>query len=178
MKSEIRRYFKNFKKRLSQETKKTYDQSIYENIIRSDLYKNAQTIFVYLSMNDEIDTRKFINKALEDGKKIYVPKIRKKMIMDAVLLESLNDIILRDFSIETTKNEEVLESPNLSLVPGLCFDDNKYRIGFGGGYYDYYIANHKSTYIGLFYSQCKIDEIPVESFDQRLDYIVTEKELF
>lgn len=178
MKAEIRRYFKNFKRRIPQEKKRAYDESIYQNIINSDLYKNAQTIFVYLSMNDEIDTRKFIKKALEDGKKIYVPKIRKKMIMDAVLLSSINDIVLGDFYIETTKNEEVLDSPDLSLVPGLCFDDNKYRIGFGGGYYDYYIANHKSTYLGLFYSQCRIDEIPIESFDQKLDYIVTENNIF
>lgn len=178
MKSELRRFFKNFKTRLPQEIKKSYDEAIYENIIKSDLYKNSETIFIYLSRSNEIDTRKIIKKALEDGKKIYVPKIRKKMIMDAVILNSMNDIVLGDFAIETSKNDEILESPDLSLVPGLCFDDNKYRIGFGGGYYDYYIANHNSTYLGLFYSQCKVDEIPTESFDQKLDYIVTEQQLF
>lgn len=178
MKSEIRRYFINFKKRLPQETKEAYDKAIYENIVGSDLYKNAESIFVYLSMADEIDTRRIIKKALSDGKKVYVPKIRKKMIMDAVLLKSMEDLIVGDFDIETSSQEEITDSTDLSLVPGLCYDENKYRIGFGGGYYDKYIADHSSTYLGLFYSQCRIDQVPRKSHDQKLDYIVTEKGIF
>lgn len=177
MKKEIRRFFKNYKERLDPDDKKIYDQKIYDRLINSSYYKEAKTIFIYLSRKNEIDSRKIIKKALDDNKKVYVPKIRKKMIMDAVIINSLDDIVEGKFSIETSKNDEVLESPDLTIVPGLCFDNNKYRIGYGGGYYDYYIKNHKSLYIGLFYSACKIEEIPIKDYDQKLDYIITEDEI-
>lgn len=178
MKNEIRRFFKNFRRRIPDEIKKEYDQKIFENIINSEIYKNSKSIFVYLSQKEEINTKKIIKKALEDKKLIYVPKIRKKLIMDAVIINSMDDIIIGDFGIETSKNEITTPNPDLSIVPGLCFDNKKYRIGYGGGYYDYYIKNHKSIYLGLFYSQLRIDEIPIEEFDQKLDYILTEDELF
>lgn len=178
MKKEIRRYFLNFKNRLDKETKNSYDQKILANILDSDLYKNAQSIFVYLSRDFEIDTRAFIERALADGKTLCVPKIKRKMVMDAVVLEKIEDLVMGDFDIETTKGNKVIEAPDLTLVPGLCFDDNKHRVGFGGGYYDYYLANHDSTYLGLFYSQSKMDKIPDEDHDQKLDYIVTENGIF
>lgn len=178
MKKEIRRYFLNFKKRLPIDKKNAYDKAIYENIINSDLYKNANSIFVYLSRDYEIDTKSLIEKALEDGKIVCVPKIRKKMLMEAAILEKMDDLVLGDFDIETTKQDKILESPDLTLVPGLCFDDNKHRVGFGGGYYDNYLSNHDSTYLGMFYSESKIDKIPNEDHDQKLDYIVTEKGIF
>ena len=178
MKKEIRRYFLNFKHRLPEETRQAYDKKILENILESDLYKDANSIFVYLSRGFEIDTRFFIDQALKDGKTVCVPKIKRKMVMDAVVLETIDDLVMGDFDIETTKKDQVIESPDLTLVPGLCFDDNKHRIGFGGGYYDNYLANHDSTYLGMFYSQSKIDKIPDEDHDQALDYIVTENGIF
>ena len=174
MKKEIRRYFLNFKRRLDKNIKEEYDKKIYENIINSDLYKNASSIFVYLSMDNEIDTRALIKKSFKDGKKVYVPKIRKKMIMDAVQIENMDKIVKGTYNIDTASGNKVNESPDLTLVPGLCFDDNKHRVGFGGAYYDNYIANHDSVYMGLFYSQLKMDKIPIEDHDQALDYIVTE----
>lgn len=177
MKKEIRRYFLNYKRRLPKKEKEEMDRKICDNILESDLYKKSKSIFVYLSMPDEIDTREFIKKALNDGKEIYVPKITGKRDMKPVLLESLDDLIVGEYDIETSKSDQTIESTDLSLVPGLAFDQEKYRIGFGGGYYDKYMKDHNSTYLGMFYEDSYMDKIPRDSHDMPLDFIVTEKEI-
>ena len=67
------------------------------------------------------------------------------------------------------------------IVPGLAFDKQNYRLGYGGGYYDRYIEKiekvKKVVKIGLAFSFQKITSIPINQYDKRLDFIVTEKEI-
>jgi 5-formyltetrahydrofolate cyclo-ligase len=178
LKKELRRFFINLRKGIDKEEKARMDKEIYEKIIGSKLYKEADSIFTFISMEDEVDTRRLIDKALEDNKKVYVPKIIKKRIMGAALLESKDDLVLGKFDILTSKNDQMAESPDLTIVPGLCFDREKYRLGYGGSYYDTFIKNHKSTYLGVFYSLCETDKVTRFDYDQKVDYIVTDKEFF
>lgn len=178
MKNEYRRYFINLRKNIPQDTKTMWDKMIFEKLIATSFYKNAASIFIYLSTKDEVSTKKIIKKALEDRKRVYVPKIIEKNIMKACLINNQNDLIDGKFSIKTSKLNDFLENPDLSLVPGLSFDLKKNRLGYGGGYYDYFLANNKSTYIGLFYSCQKANKLDTNSFDKKLTYILTEKDLF
>ena len=71
--------------------------------------------------------------------------------------------------------------PNVLLVPLVAFDKHKYRIGYGGGYYDRYIEkvkkNKKLLTIGFAFSFQQIKRVPKNKFDKKLDYIITEKKL-
>jgi len=73
--------------------------------------------------------------------------------------------------------------PELFFVPCLGFDHKGYRIGYGGGYYDKtfaYLKNNNMTFIsvGFAFEEQKITEVPIDKFDYRLDYILTEKQLY
>lgn len=178
MKNELRRYFINNRKKISQDNKKNWDEKIKEKIIESDFYKNSKSIFIYYSTDDEIDTKEIIKKAFLDKKEVYIPKITGKHKMIPVLLNSFDDLSDGKYKIKTSRLEKTKENIDLTIVPGLSFDENKYRLGYGGGFYDYYIKNHKSFYIGLFYQINKSYKLNFDHFDQKLDLIITDKKIF
>lgn len=177
MKNEMRRFFLNLRREMGEERIEEYSEKIYQNLIKTDLYKNANTIFVYVSMDKEINTEKIIRKSLEDGKEIYVPFIEGKE-MKAKRLEKYEDLVEGKFKIKTTRSDISIENPDLSLVPGLTFDKSKNRIGYGGGYYDKFLENSKTTSLGLLATPFESIEIPTEEYDIALNYILTEEGLF
>ena len=98
--------------------------------------------------------------------------------MIPVLLNSFDDLVDGSYKIKTSKQDKTNEKIDLTVVPGLSFDENKYRLGYGGGFYDYYIKNHKSFYIGLFYQINKSYKLNFDDFDQKLDLIITDKNTY
>lgn len=176
MKNEYRRFFKNLRREMSEEKIKAASAAIYEKLIASDFYKEASTIFTYLSIDKEVDTRKIIAKALADKKKVYIPHIDGDS-MKAVRLNGLDDIIEGKYGIPTTRSDETITNPDLSLVPGLSFDRNKTRLGYGGGYYDKFLDTNKTLKIGLFLSEFETTNLPKEPWDVAFDYIITDKEI-
>ncbi|OFO42156.1 5-formyltetrahydrofolate cyclo-ligase [Anaerococcus sp. HMSC075B03] len=178
MKKDLRRYFINNRKKIPKNDKKNWDEKIKNKLISSDYYKNAKSIFIYYSTEDEIDTKKIIEQAFLDKKEVYIPKITEKNQMKASLLRSFDDLIDGKYKIKTSKLETTKEKIDLTIVPGLSFDKNKFRLGYGGGFYDYYIKNHKSFYVGLFYQINKSYKLNFDNFDQKLDLIITDKKIY
>ena len=178
MKKELRRYFINNRTKISPDDKKIWDKKIKENFLESDFYKNAKSIFIYYSTDYEIDTKKIIKEAFLDKKEVYIPKIIGKHQMIPVLLKSFDDLVDGKYKIKTSKLENTKENIDLTIVPGLSFDQNKYRLGYGGGFYDSYIKNHKSFYVGLFYQINKSYKLNFNDFDQKLDLIITDKNMY
>ncbi|WP_051145855.1 5-formyltetrahydrofolate cyclo-ligase [Anaerococcus senegalensis] len=178
MKKELRRYFINNRTKISPDDKKIWDKKIKENFLESDFYKNSKSIFIYYSTDDEIDTKKIIKEAFLDKKEVYIPKITGKHKMIPVLLKSFDDLVYGEYKIKTSKLKNTKENIDLTIVPGLSFDKNKYRLGYGGGFYDYYIKNHKSFYVGLFYQINKSYKLNFDDFDQKLDLIITDKKIY
>lgn len=177
MKSEFRRFFLNLRREMDKYTIKEKSNQIINNLLKSDLYKNASSIFVYVSKNKEVDTRDFIEKALADGKKIYVPKIKSREII-AVKLNDISELEAGRFDIPTSMSEDSITNPDLTICPGLSFDDDKNRLGFGGGYYDRFLAKNQGIKIGLMISEFASSKIPTDSWDIKMDYVITEYEIF
>lgn len=174
-KSEFRRYFFTNRKQIPREIRDERDGKILASLLDSPLYKGSQTIFTYLSVDEEIDTRGLIRRGLADGKKIYIPKILGRLEMVPVRIRAKEDLVPGKAGIPTSKLDESIEEPDLILVPGFCFDKDFYRIGYGGGYYDYYLAKTSSPSLGLFYTTSQIEEIPRDDFDIPLKNILTEE---
>lgn len=177
MKSEFRRFFINLRREMDEYTIREKSNQIINNLLKSNLYKNASSIFVYVSKNKEVDTRDFIEKALADGKKIYVPKIKSREII-AVKLNDISELEVGRFDIPTSMSEDSITNPDLTICPGLSFDDDKNRLGFGGGYYDRFLAKNQGTKIGLMISEFASSKIPIDSWDIKMDYVITEDEIF
>lgn len=179
-KRSLRKMFRDIRYRMDYDHKNMVDYNIYTKFLNSELFYEAKSIFIYVSVADEVDTYEIIKKALEFGKEVYVPYINdpENFQMQAAKIYSLDDLGIGEFNIPTAKNIEIIENPDLTIVPGLGFDRNKNRIGYGGGYYDRYLSKNQTTSVGFFASDFEIDEIETNEYDYKLDYIITEKEIF
>jgi len=155
---------------------------LQEQLYQTDLWKNAETIGVYLSVGKEWDTRDIVERALAQGKNIVVPKTipdSKELVF--YQLEDASQTVAGHFGLEepdvdktTPVNKNEID---LLIVPGLVFTRNGYRIGFGGGYYDRFLANFIHPTASLVHTNQLIDTFPIESFDIPVNYLITEKGL-
>ena len=180
-KKELRRDARDKRYQMDQAYKDMVDYSIYSKFLNSDLFKDANSIFIYASVADEIDTREIIKSAIDLGKEVYIPAItdQDNRIMRPVRIYSDDDYVDGAFDIPTSRHSYYIDNPDLTVVPGLAFDRDKHRVGYGGGYYDRFLNTNQTTSVGLFASIFETEEtIPTNEYDRRLDYIITEKEIF
>lgn len=161
------------------EIKKEYDYLIFKQIINSELYKNSKKIFTYISFGSEVDTKNFIKYALENNKEIYVPKtdkVNKEMV--AVKINSLNNMSVDKWGVLEPKDvdkNDIGKNFDLIIMPGVAFDKEGNRIGYGGGYYDKYIAQleHIENTLALSYDFQIVKNIKSELHDIKVNFIIT-----
>ena len=154
---------------------------IVDNIIESDLYKNAHTVFTFIPMDHEIDIRPIITDALNRGKTVSGPKCFKDRHMQARKIKSFDDVVPGPMKIPEPKDSCPIiskEKIDLVLVPCLAANKEGYRLGYGAGYYDRYLKDYIGSTILLCREEQLIKHLPVESHDIKTDYYVTEKGLF
>lgn len=115
-------------------------------------WKKAQTIATTVSGGIEVSTEPIIKAAMAAGKKVYLPKTMPKRQMAFLPFNGADSLVKSDYGLmEPEYNEDLVnQEPDLVLVPGLAFAvDSNYRVGFGGGYYDRFLANYQGKTIAL-----------------------------
>lgn len=168
---------------LSTATRQEGSLSICKHITSTSLYRNAEHIMAYLAIGGEVSLDAFINYALADGKKIYVPVCTdKKGHMVAVRLLDLSEVVKGTLGIRIPKSDSQVITPeelDCVLVPGVTFDKGGRRLGMGGGYYDRFLTNvMRDKRVGIAWSQqISIDILPVDEYDQLMGSLITEKEI-
>jgi 5-formyltetrahydrofolate cyclo-ligase len=135
-------------------------------------------LFSNLRRIAEINIFPLIEQLLENKMTVVTPKTLPKRQLKHLVLKSLNELEKGVFGTKYPAGDEVFEGEyDLIIVPGLSFDNNNYRLGYGGGYYDNFMVNHtKAKKIGIFYPFQEMEEIPLESHDVRLDEILVNKD--
>lgn len=179
-KRELRAYYKKLRAECPQNIKQNLDKELTQKFLSLDEYKNCDTLFAFVSMPIECDTSMIIDNALLDNKHVALPKCKNKSgIMDFYFINSKDDLKKGMYSIfepDSDKCKLVTDfSHGLCLVPGLCFDFQGYRLGFGKGYYDRFLNDFGGTSIGICYSRYVEKSLPHGIFDKYTDILVTEK---
>lgn len=135
----------------------------------------------YYPVNYEIDCLEILENLEKQKFKICLPKIKKNNLMNFYEYSFKDPLAINKYGIPETKNKNII-TPDVLLVPLLGFDKKKFRLGYGGGYYDRYIdkfQNKKKIFtIGLAYFFQRVDKLPVENFDKSLNYIITNKKIY
>ena len=160
-------------------------KEIVDTFLSLDEVKKASTIMLYLDFNNEVRTDCLVNTLINLGKKVLIPitvKTDKSLIPSEI--KDLNlELKIGTFGIREPKEEYIrvnsIDSIDILIVPAVAFDINKYRLGYGGGFYDRFIEKLRSDTltIGLAFEFQVFDFIPKESHDAQLDYIITEKRI-
>lgn len=179
-KLELRNKHKRLRQNCPEKAKTELDRKITASFLSLDEYKNCTTLFAYYSTSIEVDTKKIIKTALSDGKRVALPKCDNDHgDMSFFYINSCDELIKGYFSL--LEPDEIIckavedFSQGLCIVPGLCYDYEGYRIGFGKGYYDRFLNPFKGTTAGLCYSRNIEKTIPKNEFDKNVDILITEK---
>lgn len=176
-KKEAREFITEKKNNLSKEEVALYSKMIADRLVTSDYWNNAQVIYLYMSYNQEVVTYGLIEAALVSGKTIAIPKIYNKTNMEFCFIKDFDDICEGYCNIpEPISNNISNEKEVLIIMPGLAFDENKNRIGYGGGFYDKYLANHSDVNflkVALCFDFQLLDNIETEEHDAKVDVIIT-----
>ncbi len=153
---------------------------IINQIISSSIYQKSKTIALYKSLLTEVNLDELINYALNNHKIICLPKVENKDII--FYKYTLNDKLIKSsFGIlepSSNKNNIIYkDNIDLIIIPGLCFDYHKNRLGFGKGFYDSYLKDYKGYIIGVcFYDTLlKDDYLPTNKLDIKVSEIITEE---
>ena len=176
-KPEIRKKILSIRKK---DTSKKFEVNF--KLILKILKKNKSSKKIvggYYPYNYEFNAIKVLEKFEKLGYQISLPKVKKNFQMDFFHWSVKEPLLINKYGIpEPTSKKKV--NPNILLVPLVAYDNNLNRIGYGGGFYDRYLKRTKKNKniitIGLAYSFQKVKKIPINKYDIRLDYIITEKE--
>ncbi len=158
------------------------DSAIFKNLISLPEFISASRVFTYISTEREPDTRALIEYCGKLGKDIALPcDCGKDGTMSFALLDcTIEELSTGAYSIpEPPKTAKRLEpsTDDVIIVPALCFDEEGYRIGHGGGYYDRYLSAHEVFSVGLCREALLVGSVPRDGYDRRTDIIITEKRI-
>ena len=150
---------------------------IENKLFKLEAYKESRRVMFYVSFNSEVYTHQMVKSALKN-KTVIIPKVAHHELEPSIIIDFDNLLPSGRFGIlepiETLKIAE--KNIDLVLVPGVVFDREGHRIGYGHGYYDKFLKKvPKSKKIGLAFDFQVIDKIPIETHDVPVDLVVTDE---
>lgn len=184
-KAEIRKKLIDIRSALSGKEVDEHSRIICQKLKTIPQYRQAETIFCYINTKNEVKTRDFIEREIKEGKSIYLPSSdRNSSKLEFYRVFDLDkDLQTGNYGIfePVRKRERRIseKEAELVIVPGVAFDMNLNRIGYGKGYYDIFLSDvsENAFKVGFAYDFQIIDNIPVEKKDIRMDMIITEKRI-
>lgn len=140
-------------------------------------YQKAKVIYAYMDCKHEVETRDLIRAAWSEGKRVAVPKVIGEEMKFFYITSFEKDLEDGYFGIKEPREENPAEEENaLLLMPGVAFDEQCHRIGYGGGFYDRYLEAHPGLVTVALAFEFQIrNEVPYETFDIQPSKIVTEE---
>ena len=157
-------------------------RKITASVLSSPLYRQAASLFVYVSTDREPDTRVIIEDAWKAGKMVYVPKCYGQGRMDAVRVFGWDDLIPGAYGIQepiaAPMNASFPTAIDLAIVPCVCASRNGQRLGHGAGYYDRFLCAHPMPCLCLCFHSLLMDDLPTDHLDVRMGAVVTEEGWF
>lgn len=178
-KSSIRETVRKRRDSMTAADVETKSKEIAEKLMALEEYRKAKAVMFYAAKGNEVQTREMIKAAIKEGKKVLLPvtNMEKKEIEAAVIEHYDRDLKKGAYGIMEPKeksdvNEKLIDAV---VLPGVAFDRQGHRLGYGLGYYDKLLRRlTNAAKIGLAYDFQIVDKLPRESHDERMGLIVTE----
>lgn len=179
MKTSLRKQAVQARDGLSQAERKAKSREIGNRLFRLPELAASSTIMFFASFRSEVETVPMIRRALAEGKRIVLPKVKGK---DLALFE------VRDFDRDVTPGAwgilepretepAALDAVDLMIMPGLAFDERGNRLGYGAGFYDKLLVSFTKTTVALAFEAQIVPEVPAAKHDVPVKKIVTEKRI-
>ncbi len=185
LKKTLRKQYTKIRDNIPLDVKRVKSRIVFEKLKELSEYKSADNILVFVSTKSEIDTTEYIEQILfQKEKNIYVPKVDvSTKTMDFYKIESFDDLAESYMGIlEPVSGEKYVPNSkhkDLCLIPGLCFDESGYRLGYGGGFYDKYLCDCDITKVMIAFSEQK-STVPlnIDELDVKMNYCITDERIY
>lgn len=184
LKKDIRKEYQERRNNLSAEYRAKSSRSIEKKFLKTDYYINSENILIYFPFRSEVNTTRIIKKALEDRKKIILPRVYNNKLKlffvtnPSEQLEKGSYNIMEPITVlcRPAKTSDI----DVAIVPGISFDRDLNRLGYGGGYYDRLFKNipERVKKIALCFDVQVSEKIPVSRHDIRVDMLITESKIY
>lgn len=178
-KREIRKNTLHILDKMSPSLYEQRSHQLMESLMQTEYWKQATVIALTVSRFPEVSTKKLIEHALSQQKKVALPRTdMTNKTMNFYYIESLQHLEKRSFGLfEPFEDENRLIEPidfDLVVVPGVAFTVNGKRLGLGGGFYDRYLPKTSAITAALCFSEQVVNDLPIEKHDRVMDYVITE----
>ncbi|MCD7755134.1 MAG: 5-formyltetrahydrofolate cyclo-ligase [Firmicutes bacterium] len=173
-KQALRSYIRERKRAMTPAEIDSASARLASRFLATRAYRDARTIYGYLSYNQEVRTAPILRQALSDGKQVAVPKVSGDR-MRFICLPDLTQVERGYAGIpEPIADGPVADDPTaLVLMPGLAFDPQGHRIGYGGGFYDRFLAEEPGhPTVALCYTFQVLPRLETEAFDIPVDLVI------
>jgi 5-formyltetrahydrofolate cyclo-ligase len=173
-KQELRAWVRQKKRAMTVEEIEARSAALAEKFCETDFYRNAKTIYGYLPYNQEVRTVPMLERALADGKTVAVPKCYGEE-MRFIRMDDLTKVEKGYAGIpEPIEDGPVADDETaLVLMPGLAFDPQGHRVGYGGGFYDKFLAKEPGhPTVALCYEFQVFDALEVDDYDIPVDLVI------
>ncbi len=186
-KAQIRKNIFKYRALLSEKEVLDNSKLIFDKIIDTDWYKNAQTVFLYASYNNEADTTRIIEHSLSVGKRVCCPRVNKEnealCEMSFYEIKDMSELTAGYKGIpepkETLKKVNEIPEKSIIIIPMVAFDEKLSRVGYGKGFYDRYLNTHKfDKIVGVAFEGQKVECVECSEFDMKPEMIYTEKMVY
>jgi len=178
----IREQYKAARANISLSSRRSFDADILTRVKTLPRFIPAGLILCYVSVDTETGTIELINHALAAGKKVAVPRcVPGAPELHFYLINSLDELRTGSFGVPEPNPDTAVRvtdfAGSICFVPGLCFDRRGYRLGYGKGYYDRFLADYEGLKIGLCYEQCLCESLPNGYYDRKVNMLVTQSRI-
>lgn len=174
----LRKHYADMRKKMTEEYKRLLDTEAASRFLISDEYIFAKQILIYAANPYEVETRGIIRAALLAGKKVALPVCEGEGIMSFYYINSLEELTKGKYSIDEPPCEAERKVTDFSgavcLVPGLSFDPDGNRLGYGKGYYDRFLRDFNGKTVGVCYASFVKWNIPSDKYDVPVQYLLTD----
>ena len=176
-KKEARTLIKERRMNLSKEYIDVASDKIFEKLLQNEYLKNAKTVMSYMDFKNEVKTDRINTFIKNSGKILVLPKVIDKERMIAI--EDKNQYIVSPFGNKEPDGEEYIGNIDVIITPGVAFDRDKNRVGFGRGYYDrFFIKYPNAKKIAIAFEEQIIDEgIETDKYDKKVEVLITENNI-
>jgi len=185
MKTQLRQTYKEIRKNFPVSLVENKSKTIVRNLLQCNFFQKSQNIMCYLSFQNEVITDSVFIEAWAQNKTTAIP-ITHPTTKEITLSQFSNFATLELSSLkirELPPNKRVDFQPqklDLCIIPGIAFDRNGNRLGFGQGYYDRFLPKLSPNCLKIalaFSEQLSTTPLPTDTFDIPMDYIITENEI-
>ena len=176
-KKEARTLIKERRMNLSKEYIDVASDKIFEKLLQNEDFRNAKVVMSYMDFKNEVKTDKINDFIKNSGKILVLPKVIDKETMIAI--EDKNQYIVSPFGNKEPDGKEYKGNIDVIITPGVSFDRDKNRVGFGRGYYDrFFVKYPNAKKIAIAFEEQIIDEgIETDKYDMKVDVLITEESI-